>query len=130
MADDHGSDDWYDPEITTFGDRLAGAREAAGLNQAELARRLGVKVKTLRAWEDNMSEPRANRLTILCGLLDVSLVWLMTGEGDGSAAPTVRDDEDGRLLEEVGALRGEATALSERLGLLESRLRARLGDAG
>ncbi|MEL6171577.1 MAG: hypothetical protein AAFR02_06135, partial [Pseudomonadota bacterium] len=22
--------DWFDPEVTTFGDRLAGAREAAG----------------------------------------------------------------------------------------------------
>ena len=123
-SDDHGAD-WYDPETTTFGDRLTGAREAAGLSQAELAKRLGVKVKTLRAWEGDQSEPRANRVSILCGLLNVPLVWLLTGTGDVSWAPAA-DGGDGPLLEEVGALRREAGLVVERLGLLEVRLRARL----
>lgn len=41
--------DWFDPDATTFGDRLAGAREAAGMTQKEMAQRLGVKLKTLGA---------------------------------------------------------------------------------
>ena len=28
---------WYDPQATTFGDRLSGAREEAGLSQEDLA---------------------------------------------------------------------------------------------
>ncbi|GIT93065.1 transcriptional regulator [Jannaschia pagri] len=124
MAEDLDSTDWYDPAATTFGDRLTGAREAAGLGQPELARRLGVKVKTLRAWEGDQSEPRANRLSILCGILNVSLVWLLTGQGAGSVDPV--EDADGDLLAEVEALRRATTELSDRLGILEGRLRARL----
>ncbi|MEZ5913851.1 MAG: helix-turn-helix transcriptional regulator, partial [Paracoccaceae bacterium] len=36
------AENWYSEEAATFGDRLAAAREAAGLSQAELAQRLGV----------------------------------------------------------------------------------------
>jgi transcriptional regulator with XRE-family HTH domain len=118
-------DDWYSPEAATLGDRLAGAREAAGLTQEALARRLGVKLKTVRAWENDLSEPRANRVNMLCGILNVSLVWLLTGEGQGLPAP---EGEDGALLEEVGALRREAAALGDRIGALEARLRARLAS--
>ncbi|TFL17941.1 helix-turn-helix domain-containing protein [Jannaschia formosa] len=125
MPDDQTDENWYDPDATTFGDRLTGAREAAGLNQAELARRLGINVKTLRAWENDQSEPRANRLSMLCGLLNVSLVWLLTGAAVGQT-PAPADEGDGALLAEVEALRREASVLSDRLGLLESRLRARL----
>ena len=59
--------DWYGPESATFGDRLAGAREAAGMTQAELARRLGVKKATIADWENDLSEPRANRLSMMAG---------------------------------------------------------------
>jgi transcriptional regulator with XRE-family HTH domain len=124
--DDGEAADWYDPEATTFGDRLTGAREAAGLGQADLARRLGVRVKTLRAWEEDQSEPRANRVSMLAGLTNVSLVWLMTGEGRGPAPATAA--EDGGLLEDVGRARREAARLADRLGRLEARLRARLGE--
>ena len=59
--------DWFDPDATTFGDRLAGAREAAGMTQKEMAQRLGVKLKTLQGWEDDISEPRANKLSTVSG---------------------------------------------------------------
>ncbi|MEM7642267.1 MAG: helix-turn-helix domain-containing protein [Pseudomonadota bacterium] len=123
--DDLQPDDWYDPDTTTFGDRLAGAREAAGLNQAELAHRLGVKVKTLRAWEGDMAEPRANRVSMLAGLCSVSLMWLMTGEGDG---PGIATPDDGDLLADLARARGEAIRLADRLGVLEARLRAQIED--
>jgi len=73
--------DWYGAETATFGDRLAGAREAAGLSQEELATRLGVRLETLIGWEEDAADPRANRLQMLAGMLNVSLMWLLTGEG-------------------------------------------------
>ena len=60
--------DW-DDDVATLGDRLARARDAAGMSQSQLARRLGVKLQTLRNWESDRSEPRANRLQMLSGLL-------------------------------------------------------------
>jgi transcriptional regulator with XRE-family HTH domain len=57
--------DWYGPDAATFGDRVAGAREATGMSQAELARRLGVKKATVIGWEDDISEPRANKLSMM-----------------------------------------------------------------
>ena len=53
--------DWYSPEASTFGDRVAGARDQAGMTQQQLAKRLGIRLATLRAWENDLSEPRANR---------------------------------------------------------------------
>ena len=35
--------DWFSEETATFGDRLAGAREGAGLSQKDLASRVGVR---------------------------------------------------------------------------------------
>lgn len=124
--EDGAETNWYSEANATFGDRLAAARDAAGMNQAELAKRLGVKVKTLRGWENDLSEPRANRLQMLAGLLNVSIVWLLTGEGEGVEAPVEPADpnSDGRdLLLEIRQLRSEAASLADRLGHVEKRLR-------
>ncbi len=124
---------WYDPQVSTFGDRLAGAREEAGMTQAELARRLGVRLKTVQAWEEDLSEPRANRLAMLAGLLNVSLSWLLTGEGAGPEAPADgagrAADLDAALdaaLAEIAALRVDLTRSAERLRQLEASLRAQM----
>lgn len=119
--------DWFDPASTTFGDRLSGAREAAGLSIEDLAHRLGVKVKTIRAWEGDRSEPRANRISMLAGMTNVSLAWLMNGVGEGPSMATPAPDGD--LLAEVELLRRDAARMTDRLRLLEGRMRARLGDA-
>ncbi len=125
--------DWYSEDKATFGDRLAGAREAAGLSQTELARRLGVKEKTIHAWEDDLSEPRANRLQMLAGLLNVSLMWLLTGKGDGVPSPEedrpeVPEDMEA-LLTDLRLMRAEMARMGERIGVMEKRLR-RLARGG
>ena len=115
---------WYSDETATFGDRLAAAREAANLTSKDLAHRLGVSAKTLENWENDVSEPRANRLTMLSGILNVSLPWLMTGEGQGvspDAEPLAGDASD--ILAEMRQLRAEMTRAATRLGVLEKRLR-------
>ena len=43
------------------------AREKSNLSQQALAKRLGVKNSTIKSWENDNSEPRANRLSMLAG---------------------------------------------------------------
>ncbi|MDQ7070464.1 MAG: helix-turn-helix domain-containing protein [Rhodobacterales bacterium] len=126
------SEDWYDPETSTFGDRVAGAREQAGMDQALLAKRLGVKKSTLRAWENDLSEPRANKLSMMAGVLNVSLIWLLHGEGEGVEGPVDEIALDGDILDllaEMRELKGQISQTAERLGVIEKRLRARLKAA-
>ncbi len=65
---------------TTTGKRIEVARNQLGLDLPQLARRIGVKRKTLENWETDRSEPRADRLVKLAGVLQVPLVWLLTGD--------------------------------------------------
>lgn len=125
------ADTWYSADATTFGDRMAGAREVLGMTQSELAKRLGVKLKTVRAWEDDLSEPRANKLQTLAGVLNVSIMWLLNGAGQGvdgpgeehALAPEMRE-----LLTELRQSRGDLAKLTERIGVIEKRLRAKLRE--
>lgn len=118
--------DWFSGEVATFGDRLAGAREAAGLTQDQLARRLGVRLTTVQAWEDDASEPRANRLQMMAGMLNVSIRWLLTGEGDGldsPVAPGLLSDDAQTALKDLGRMRAQVLALATEMGQMEKRLR-------
>ncbi len=129
-TEDMSAEDWYGPDAATFGDRLAAAREYAQMNQAQLARRLGIKASTLRSWEQDLSEPRANHLSIMAGVLNVSMMWLMNGDGEGLEAPSTDNTEvDGdifALLRDLRDLRVTISQSSEQLGRLEKRLRAAL----
>lgn len=124
--------DWYGPDMATFGDRIAAAREAAGLTQKELARRLEVKHGTLRGWEDDLSEPRANKLALMARFLNVTMLWLLTGEGDGVAAPvdeTPVAADMNAVLVEIRDLKTQISMAADRLGRLEKILRTKLkGD--
>lgn len=117
---------WYSEATATFGDRLVAAREASGLAQAELAQRLGVRDTTVMDWEEDQSAPRGNRMQMLAGLLNVSLVWLMTGEGPGIPAPdegaVEGDSEIVAIRDEVQVLRSALLEAAERAARLERRL--------
>lgn len=120
------TEQWFDPAATTFGDRIAGAREQAGMTQADMAKRLGVKVKTLCAWEEDLSEPRANKLSMMAGLLNVSLPWLLTGEGDGPVDPGEfgwMSHDAVTALAEIHDVRAQLATTSARLAKLETSLR-------
>ncbi|HHC29101.1 MAG TPA: helix-turn-helix domain-containing protein [Rhodobacterales bacterium] len=123
---DTATEDWFSEDRATFGDRLAAAREAAELTQKGLAKRLGVKAKTIAAWENDLSEPRANRLQMLAGLLNVSLMWLLNGEGEGvdppGVEPALTHDAKAALLE-LRELRGDIDDAANRLARLEKHLR-------
>ena len=116
---------WYAAEIATFGDRMTAAREAAGMTQESLAKRLGVKKSTLRNWENDVAEPRANRLSMLAGMLNVSMMWLINGEGEGvdgpDSEPTPTELND--IILEIREMKSDLHAKAEQLARLEKRLR-------
>jgi transcriptional regulator with XRE-family HTH domain len=128
--DDMAADEWYGPDAATFGDRLAAARDNAKMTQAQMVRRLGIKASTLKAWEQDLSEPRANHLSIMAGVLNVSMMWLMNGEGEGLDAPNadgpVSEVDLGELLRDMRDLRVTISQSAEQLGRLEKRLRGAL----
>ncbi|MCV2893289.1 helix-turn-helix domain-containing protein [Lentibacter sp. XHP0401] len=120
------SKDWFDPETSTFGDRVAGAREAAGMDQKQLSKRLGVKLVTLQNWENDMAEPRANKLSMLAGMLNVSMMWLLEGTGEGVDPEQVisREEKDmNEILAEIVDLKARSLRTANRLGALEKKLR-------
>ena len=117
------TEEWYVHEVATFGDRLTAAREQASLSQAELARKLGVKKSTLVSWEDDLNEPRANRLQMVSGMLGVSLKWLLTGEGDEVEVQADPSATDQALLSEIREIHAQLDTATKRLALLEKRLR-------
>lgn len=76
------------PDDDTLGGRLSRARDSAGISTAQLARRIGVQIDTLEAWERDRAQPRANRLSMLAGVLNISPSWLLYGVGTGPASET------------------------------------------
>ncbi len=129
MAETSETAGWYSGEVATFGDRISGAREAAGLTREDLANRLGVRPKTVAAWEDDAFEPRGNRLQMIAGMLSVSIRWLLTGEGDDLPAP----DASGAMilpaklaLADLARMRTQLTQLTREMQQTEDRLRALL----
>ena len=126
IQEDLNMDDYSDG-AATFGDRLALAREAQNLTQEQLARRLGLRTPTIENWECDRSEPRANRLQILAGFLNVSMGWMLTGEGEGG--PMMRGGGKAisanlsALLGEIRDIRVGNLRTNDRLAKLEKRLR-------
>ncbi|MGG7566415.1 helix-turn-helix domain-containing protein [Rhodovulum sp. DZ06] len=119
--------DWFDADSATFGDRLVAARDALGLTQSQLAAKVGVRAKTLQNWETDRSEPRANRLQMLAGVLNVSMVWLLTGVGEGGVELSPETDaaaDKAALLAELREIRVNAMRLTDRMAKLEKKLRA------
>jgi len=99
------------------------------MSQKALAKRLGVGLKTVDAWENDTSEPRANKLQMLSGVLNVSIPWLLTGEGEGLDPQVTRMPNDIReALEELRLLRSEMLRSAERIGLVEKRLKSILTE--
>ncbi len=126
IHEQHIMDD-YSEDAATFGDRLALARESQDLTQEQLAKRLGLRAQTIRNWESDRSEPRANHLQMVAGFLNVSMIWLLTGAGDGGTAPRTSGKtlpaELSVLLGEIRDIHVANARANDRLAKLEKRLR-------
>lgn len=99
----------------TLGGRMSLARDAKALSIEDAAQRLGVLSASWRAWECDRDAPRANRLTMIAGVLGVSPSWLLTGRGGGPV-----EERGGRLS---GNLRKDIRELSANIDALNRRMR-------
>ncbi len=119
-------DPYYNESHATFGDRLCAARDAAGLTQKLLASKLGVKTKTIQAWESDSVEPRANKLQMVSALLNVSMVWLMSGLGKGISPPQIlaahSETEILEILHELRKVRIIGEDLIKKVDLINSKI--------
>ena len=119
--------DWYGPDKATFGDRLVAAREKSNLSQQDLAERLGVKSSTIKSWENDNSEPLANRLSMLAGLLNVSITWLISAEVSGVEETEKSYETPDYLqesLKELMALKVNLLKNVDRINIIENKIRA------
>jgi HTH-type transcriptional regulator, cell division transcriptional repressor len=67
-------------ERTPFGERMAQAREQAGLTQDELADKLGLDQRVIAYWERRPVALRPNQLTALADALHVTTDFLLGRE--------------------------------------------------
>ena len=74
---------------------IAEARKRSGLNQSELARRLGITPQSVQQWEKGTSTPKIDRLAAIAQILGVSLESL-TGQEPIPVAKeeTVESEQD------------------------------------
>ena len=117
--------DEFNEAVATFGDRLAAAREAKGLTVEGLAEKLGVDVETIGIWENDADVPRGNRMQMLAGMLNVSIVWLITGESIGTTTVAETYNRPAGVndaLGEIAQLKETLTGVLDRLDRLEIRL--------
>ncbi|WP_246233167.1 helix-turn-helix domain-containing protein [Aurantimonas aggregata] len=100
----------------TLGGRIQRSRETLGMATAELAGRLGVKPETMRGWERDRAEPRANKLITLAGILGVSPAWLIGGYG---AAPEEDPAPGPDHADRLAALRSRRDSIDREIARLE-----------
>ena len=110
-----------DNEDTTLGGRVFQAREAAGLSVSQVINRLGVRKATYLAWEADRSEPRANKLVALAGILNVSPTYLLSGLGRAAAQPLKHQQIIDELRIEIEQLELTLKAANKMLSRIKSQ---------
>ena len=77
--------------------RLRERREALGLNQKELAQRVGKSFRTIQSWEREESYPNAELVAVLCEVFNTDpndlLGWYEEHPEDRPAAPAGAEGE-------------------------------------
>jgi transcriptional regulator with XRE-family HTH domain len=79
-----------DSKTWTLADRLKKSRQLAGLDQDEMAKRLGIARNTISSYETGKSEPSATTFVLWAGMTGATLEWLAAGvvRPEGFEPPT------------------------------------------
>ena len=112
---------YHNNEDTTLGGRVFQAREAAGLTVSQVINRLGVRKATYLAWEADRSEPRANKLVALAGILNVSPTYLLSGLGRAAVQPLKHQQIIDELRIEIEQLELTLKAANKMLSRIKSQ---------
>jgi transcriptional regulator with XRE-family HTH domain len=70
--------------MKSFGEKLKGARQAAGMTQASLAERSGIPLGTIREWEQSKREPLFSKAGRLARALSVPMESLLPDDEPGN----------------------------------------------
>lgn len=91
-------EDSVEPEIIdeAFGARLQRLRGRAGLNQADVAKRMGVSAPSVSSWEKGRARPKRGRMAKLANILGVP-----PSDLEGDAAPEGFQDLIDRSREQI-----------------------------
>ncbi len=84
----------FSPKAQTLAHRLRTVLEKLGLNQTHAAERAGIPLATLNKWinqSDKAPNPSAENLIALKQAFNVSIDWLLTGEGMREPMPSFVD---------------------------------------
>lgn len=88
-------------------DRIKAIRKAAGLNQTEFGKRVGVSLSAVQKWESGENVLSDAVILLVCREYGVSETWLRTGAGEMRGART-REEELTELLAGLMADRPES----------------------
>ena len=110
-----------DKEDTTLGGRVSHAREAAEMPIPQVINRLGVRKATYTAWEADRSEPRANKLVALAGILNVSPTYLLSGLGRAVQQLPNHQTKINGLLTEIESLEQTLKSATKLLNRIKSQ---------
>lgn len=89
---------------TPFGERIAQARERAGLTQVQLAERLGTTQGNITSWEREVVALRPEQLNELADALGVSADYLLGREQNNTPAPNRPPGKLRQVFERVNQL--------------------------
>ena len=92
--------------MSSLGERIRYARDQKGYLQSELAKLVGVKSSgVISNWEKDLNKPDAEKIVLLCEVLDVSASFLLDYYGKSSFEFTSSEEEHikkYRVLDPIG----------------------------
>ena len=121
------------PKTETLADRLREILELRGLNQTHAAERAGIPLATLNKWihqGDKAPNPSAENLIALKEAFNLSIDWLLTGEGLREPIPSFISDVLTRLTQWLQASLGSGALDPNRIDIVRPEGDAFLPDYG
>lgn len=77
----------------TINERLFSTMKDQGISIRELSRRTGITASTISDWNTKHTNPSADKIMILCDVLNISPSYLLTGEEELSTDMVLSKDE-------------------------------------
>lgn len=94
----------------SFKDRLRNAMNASGMKAADVCNKTGIPKSAMSYYLSGRSEPKADRLYLLCKVLDVSEAWMLGYDVD--MAKTQSQKNNDTIADAVVKMRTDNSFLS------------------
>lgn len=84
--------------VWTLGERLAKARREAGLEQADMAKEIGLSRVTIGNYETGTTNPQKPTVLLWAAITGVDAGWLLTGSDHGDRRSACTSDAPAQPL--------------------------------